>query len=131
MWWTRDHGFVRTVLLVDDDSELLEMYELWLADSDEWTTRTATDGKEALEKLDGTVDVVVLDRRMPGIDGGEVVRAIRSSDHGCEVIVASAFQPDDGIDDHHYDQYLTKPIQMETLVDTISTQLDDTVTADP
>ena len=121
---------MRTVLLADDDSELLEMYELWLADRDEWTTRTAADGDEALEKLDETVDVAVLDRRMPEVDGDEVARTVRSTYPGCDVIVASAFQPDDGFDDRHYDQYLTKPVQMETLVEAISTQLSDPVATD-
>lgn len=67
---------------------------------------------------------------MPGTDGDEVARTVRSSYPGCDVIVASAFQPDDGFEDRHYDQYLTKPVQMETLVEAISTQLSDPVPTD-
>lgn len=119
-----------TVLLGDDDSGLLEMYTLWLADRDEWAIRTATNGDEALEKLDGTVDVAVLDRRMPGRDGEEVARVIRGCYPECEIIVASAFQVDDSIDSDHYDQYLTKPVQMESLVEAISTQLNCPAAAD-
>lgn len=112
-----------TALLADDDTELREMYEIWLEGWDDLTVRTATDGDEALEKLDEAVDIAVLDRGMPGTSGDEVARRVDSSYPECRVLIVSAFQPDDKVDEHTYDQYLTKPVGKDDLVATIESQL--------
>lgn len=120
-----------TVLLADDDHELLEMYVLWLDQEETWTIRTATDGEEALENLDGAVDVAVLDRQMPNTPGSEVAQHIQSSPHDCRVVIASAYQPDANIDEGVYDTYLTKPVQRSGLLDAVRSQLNESLPADP
>jgi len=108
-----------TVLVADDDQELLEMYDLWLSSVQGVTAQTATDGDEALERLDETVDVAVLDRRMPETSGDEVAGAIAATYPDCTVVIASAFQPDENIDEQTYDRYLTKPVSRDELLETI------------
>ncbi|PSQ47878.1 DNA-binding protein [Halobacteriales archaeon SW_6_65_15] len=56
-----------TVLIVDDEKPITDAYAQWL--EDDYTVRTAYSGSEALEKLDESVDVVLLDRRMPDLSG--------------------------------------------------------------
>lgn len=108
-----------TVLLVDDNEELLETYAIWLDRLESVSVRTATDGGEALDRLDRTVDVAVLDRQMPRTAGREVCRAIRSTCPDCAIIVVSAFEPDGAIADGDYDRYLTKPVGGDALIGAI------------
>lgn len=67
------------VLVVDDDRGVVEMNREWL-ESAGFDVDVATDGRQALKKVDGDVDVVLLDRRMPGLSGGQVAEVLRSED---------------------------------------------------
>jgi CheY-like chemotaxis protein len=59
----------RTVLLVDDDANLLQALSRALR-KEPYTIRLAASGTEALELLaQGPVDVIVSDERMPGMTG--------------------------------------------------------------
>ena len=64
-----------TVLVVDDEDAYVDAYATWLGER--YRVKTATSGKRAIEQLDTKVDVVLLDRRMPGLSGDEVLRSIR------------------------------------------------------
>lgn len=110
-----------TVLLVDDESQLVELYALWLSDSCD--VRTATDGAQALEAIDEAVDVVLLDRRMPDMTGDEVLEAIRADGYGCRVAMLTAVQPDADIVDMPFDDYLTKPIDRADVRSTVDVLL--------
>ncbi len=67
------------VLVVDDESHVAEMYRDWLS-LDGYTVEVATGGTEALEAVSVDTDVVLLDRRMPGLSGDEVLAVLRSDD---------------------------------------------------
>ncbi len=67
------------VLVVDDDRGVVEMNREWL-ESAGFDVIVATDGRSALKKVDGDVDVVLLDRRMPGLSGDQVAEVLRSED---------------------------------------------------
>ena len=80
-----------TVLIVDDDAALREGLAEALTDLGH-TPRLAASGREGLAALDGDVDVVLLDLRMPGgMDGIEVLRRIRASRDAPPVVVLTAF----------------------------------------
>ena len=103
-----------TVLAVDDEPDLAELYEVYLEDS--YRVRVATDGEEALSMMDDTVDVVLLDRRMPEMSGHEVLRAIREDGYDARVAMLTAVEPDVDIVDMPFDDYKTKPVSREDLV---------------
>jgi len=106
------------VLLVDDEVEFLEATSRVLRRR-ELEVLTAASGEQALAVLASeTVDVVVLDVKMPGMDGDEVFRRVRDEHPGLPVImltghgtVPQAFQMSkDGVHD-----YLAKPFPPELL----------------
>ena len=68
----------RRILIVDDDPGIRSVLADLLADEG-YATLVASDGAEALEVLSRTtVDVVLLDMRMPGMDGWEFSRRYRN-----------------------------------------------------
>lgn len=105
------------VLIVDDEPELADLFAAWLAD--EWTVRIANDGEEALERMDEDVSVVLLDRRMPGLTGDEVLDVIREEGYDCRVVMVTAIDPDFDIIDMGFDDYLIKPVSGDELQGTV------------
>ncbi|MFT4923441.1 MAG: DNA-binding response OmpR family regulator [Haloarculaceae archaeon] len=102
-----------TVLIVDDETDLLEAYELMLADA--YNVVTAANGDEALEAMHDEIDVVFLDRRMPGMSGDELLDELREQGYGVPVAMVTAVEPDDDIIEMPFDDYLTKPVNRELL----------------
>ena len=113
-----------TVLVVEDEGALIELYVRWLGD--EYDVRTAEGGEEALEKFDGDVDVALLDRLMPGMSGDEVLETIREQNTDCKVTMVTAVEPDFDVITMGFDDYLTKPVEQETLLETIDRLLSRT-----
>ncbi len=66
----------QTVLVVDDEQGLADLYANWL--EDRYTVHTSYNGTDALETLSQEIDVVLLDRRMPDMSGDEVLTEIRN-----------------------------------------------------
>jgi DNA-binding response OmpR family regulator len=110
-----------TVLVVDDEREVADVYALRLQGS--YETRTAYGGEAALSAVDDGVDVVLLDRRMPGISGGEVLERIRERDLDCRVVMLTAVDPGLDIVEMDFDDYLCKPVEKADLVAAIEQQL--------
>lgn len=106
-----------TVLFVDDEPALADGHAAQL--SDEHDTRTAHDGRSALETLDADVDVVFLDRRMPGLTGEEVLEAIRENGYDCRVVMLTGVEPAADIVEMGFDEYLVKPVGADELRATV------------
>lgn len=77
----RDRQGPPRVLIVDDDQDLADTYAVWL--SDHCDVETAHSGVQARKMLDSDYDVVLLDRRMPGVPGDEVLEDIRQRGLDC------------------------------------------------
>lgn len=99
-----------TVLLADDEEELLELYEIWL--SEDCEVRTAAAGEAALAAADESVDLAILDRRMPDLSGEEVLAALREQEIDCRAAMLTGMAPEDVGD---FDDYLRKPVDQEDL----------------
>ena len=112
-------------LVVDDEPALVRVIAAYL-ERDGFEVATATDGTEALRMAADThPDVVVLDVMMPGVDGVEVCRRLRTfSDAYVLMLTARAEEIDVlvglsvGADD-----YLTKPFSSRVLVARIRSML--------
>lgn len=110
-----------TVLVVEDEPDLADLYAEWLKDG--YNVRTAYGGEKALETIDDDVDIVLLDRRMPDLSGDQVLDAIRDRNIECRVAMVTAVEPDFDIVEMGFDNYLVKPVSREALQDTVSNLL--------
>lgn len=117
------------VLIVDDDPRLVNMHAGWL--KNDHTIRQAYDGEEAFRQLDESVDLVLLDRRMPGISGEDVLARIREWNLDCGVVMLSAVEPDFDIVDMGFDAYIVKPGFREEVVETVTDVLAREMHNDP
>jgi CheY-like chemotaxis protein len=80
------------ILIIDDEPNIRETMRLAL-DTAGYATATAADGAAGLEAFGsgGQWDLVLLDQRMPGMDGLEVLRRIKERRIDAEVIMVTAF----------------------------------------
>jgi len=79
------------VLCVDDDLSLLRLYQEELTE-DGYKVILAKDGKEALKKFEKeSPNVVVMDIRMPVMDGIETLTAMLGKDRQVPVILNTAY----------------------------------------
>jgi len=106
-----------TVLVADDEPSIADGHAMRL--EEQYDVRTAHSGSEALEKLDEEVDVVLLDRRMPGVSGDDVLDRIRERGLPCRVAMVTAVEPTFDIVDMGFDGYLEKPLDREALFETV------------
>src|SRR6476620_5047820 len=103
------------VLVVDDILANVRLLEAKLA-AEYFDVVTAMSGAEALETVQRTKpDIVLLDVMMPGIDGIEVCRRLKSSAHTQHipiVMVTALDQPEDRVKglEAGADDFLTKPV---------------------
>jgi len=110
------------MLIVEDEPDVAETYNLWL--KSDYEVRIAPNGDEGLDKLDDDVNVVLLDRMMPGLSGDEVLERIRDRDLSCRVAMVTAVEPDFDILEMGFDAYLSKPIRSEELHETVEKLLE-------
>jgi putative two-component system response regulator len=109
------------ILLVDDKPQNIDLLEAYLSPQD-YTFITAASGEEALGKLsDNRIDLVLLDVKMPGMDGFEVARRVRQNEELrlLPIILVTALRDTEdrvkGIE-AGCDDFITKPVdKMELL----------------
>lgn len=109
------------VLVVDDYPDVADLYATWL--ESEYAVRTAYDGQAALKLLDKTVDVVLLDRKMPNLSGEALLAEIRARDLDCRVAAVTGIQPDFDVIEMPLDAYLQKPVRQTELIETVQSLL--------
>ena len=112
-----------SVLLVDDEASFLEILTKRIAKRDLKVAK-AFSGQEALDTLKkgggaSTFDVIILDVKMPGMDGLETLAAIKLKHPNVEVIMltghATVESAIDGMKAGAYD-YLMKPCDIDVLM---------------
>ena len=110
------------VLVVEDDPTVAEVVTSYLERADHHTESIA-DGNTAAARLsdaaDRSIDLVILDLMLPGLDGIEVCRRLRSARPDLPVIMLTALgEEDDRIAGLEVgaDDYITKPFSPRELV---------------
>ena len=110
------------ILLVDDEDHFRQTLSKRLAKRGFIVDQSA-DGSECLSLLEGkNVDVIILDIKMPGMSGIEVLKLIKNKCPKTEVILLTGHATTDtgveGIKSGAFD-YLSKPIELDHLVNKI------------
>ena len=81
------------MLIVDDDPEVLALLAKFAA-KQSFTAVTRNSGEDALDYLHGDfADLAVVDVRMPGVDGLQVLRGLRDMAPDCRVVLMTG-EPD-------------------------------------
>lgn len=111
----------KTVLVVDDERDLLDLVSYNLARGG-YTVLTATDGSDALEiAMRERPNLILLDLMLPGIDGTEVARRLRSEPRTATIPIIMLTAKAEEIDivvglTVGADDYVTKPFSMKVLL---------------
>jgi DNA-binding response OmpR family regulator len=120
----------QTVLVVDDDPLILRAAATVL-DLEEFEVVTSESAEEALERLEtSTPDLLVADIMLPGMDGFELCRRVRSEDRLARLPIVVLTARDGGDDRRRgaevgVDAYMTKPFSPLELIDQIDRLLDE------
>lgn len=107
-----------SILIIDDDTGLIESYMVLL--EDEFQVHTALTGEDGLAILaQEDISVILLDIRLPGMDGMEVLRQAKMIDENVDVIMITAVRnvrvAVDAIKLGAYD-YLVKPFEVDEVL---------------
>ncbi|HEX6324040.1 MAG TPA: response regulator [Vicinamibacterales bacterium] len=107
------------VLIIDDDEHVLSTFGTWLQ-ADGYDVRTACDGAAGLAQVQG-VDAILLDARMPGLDGLGFLERLRAGGGSAPVaVITGDYLIDDRILDRleHLDARIVfKPLWLEDLTE--------------
>jgi len=110
---------MNTILVVDDQKTVCYSIKR-LLQTEGYDVLTAKDGEEALRMIGkGNVDLVIMDVRMPEMDGLEVLRLMKKAHHEVQVIMMTAFSTTEkaiqAMKLGAFD-YLTKPFDNDELI---------------
>ena len=114
----------KKILIVDDDPEIREVLRLLLT-GEEYQVIEAEDGKTALEKLDNSIDLVVLDVMMPGTSGYAACAEIRKQSTVPVLFLTAKSQDSDKSMGFSVggDDYLVKPFSYSELISRVKAML--------
>jgi DNA-binding response OmpR family regulator len=107
---------MKTILVVDDDDPIRKLIELELKDEG-YQILTASNAQDALKMVQSEhLDLVILDIRMPGMDGLEALPRILGLREGLKVILNTAYsQYQDSFMSWAADAYIIKSADLTEL----------------
>ena len=109
---------MKKVLIVDDDSNIRFLFAEMLK-MDGYEVLTASTGTKALQLIyHDNFNLLILDIKMPGIHGLEILRRLRERGDNTPIIICSAFEgmkDDVIIKSYGISDYLVKPVDVKLL----------------
>ncbi len=111
------------LLVVDDEPDMLKLLSMIIREKTPYEVTTTNNPLEALELAKGGgFDLVLADLKMPGLDGMELLDAIKNVDENIPVIIITAYgtveSAAEAIEKGGFD-FITKPFRKEQILFTI------------
>ncbi len=114
----------RRILVVDDEERMVRFIRMNL-EHDGFQVMEALNGKQAIDKLRDTPDLILLDVMMPDLDGFEVLETIRGVSSVPVIMLTAKGEEDDRVRGLELgaDDYITKPFSPRELVSRVKAVL--------
>ncbi len=127
-WLTSDDLKDIKVLIVDDSPKVLETLQSYLKsfNANVFSASSGVEGLQLLNKIDSP-DIIILDRKMPGMDGLKLAQQIKNQPQYNKVpiiMMVTAFENEEILNQSkkvEIDDFLIKPINQSTLYDAVLT----------
>ncbi len=117
------------LLVVDDESEICEFLKSFFEERS-YNVIVANSGEQALDVVkQEKPQVVLLDIKMPGMDGLQALREIKTKFPKTKVIMVTAIETRDKIEEClrlGADNYITKPLSLEYLENDVKEKIEST-----
>jgi DNA-binding NtrC family response regulator len=115
------------ILIVDDEPDMLKLLSMILREKTRYEITTTNNPIEAIELVKQSgFDLVISDLKMPGLDGMEIIDAVKKVDEDIPVIIITAFasveSASEAIQKGGFD-FITKPFRKEQILFTIDKAL--------
>jgi signal transduction histidine kinase len=112
-------------IMVVEDDEINSLYIIELLKSENCEVILANNGLEAIEifRTDSDIDIVLMDLRLPGLNGYDTTQKIKAINPDIPVIAVTAFSPNENVRKAagiSFDGYIIKPVEKSTLIEKIS-----------
>ncbi len=110
---------MNTILIIEDDRDIAELVSIHMKDTG-FNTEKVHDGKEGfIQAMEGTYELIILDLKLPGMDGLEICRRLRMEKVNTPIIMLTSKSEE--IDkvlglEIGADDYITKPFSIRELV---------------
>jgi CheY-like chemotaxis protein len=119
---TQNNDEKKAVLFVDDEEMVLEVGSLMLQKLG-YSVLTASNGHEAIEILkENKVAFVILDMRLPGMNGYEIYQQLKKIRPKVKILLASGYtgdQSETGLISIGFDGFIQKPFNLKQLSEKI------------
>jgi DNA-binding HxlR family transcriptional regulator/DNA-binding response OmpR family regulator len=112
--WSQRYETQRlSVLIIENERMVTGVLADYFPDS--YDVRSVQTGEEAIEEYTDDTDLLIVDRRLEGISGDEVAAQIKAEHERQLVLCVSGVEPDNGICELRYDDYMHKPIEEDEM----------------
>lgn len=116
-----------TILLVEDDTPDRILYSSWLEEAGA-TCKHAINGRAAVNKWNGTIDVVLMKRRLPNMFSDEIVTRANEQGLDTPIVLLTDIEPNFNPEDRGINEVLTKPTDEDELITAVqSVALDNKI----
>ena len=115
------------ILIIDDEPDMLKLLSMILREKTPYEISTTNNPLEALELAkNGGFDLVISDLKMPGLDGIEIIEAVKRLDEDTPVVIITAYGTVESASEAMLKggfDFITKPFRKEQILFTIDKAL--------
>ena len=117
----------KKILIIDDEPDMLKLLSMIIREKSAYEVTTTNNPVEAIELAKkGGFDLVISDLKMPGLDGIEVIEAVKRLDEDTPVVIITAYGTVESASEAMLKggfDFITKPFRKEQILFTIDKAL--------